>query len=135
MSWEEKNCTKWASDYIQNQLFASSSNFGPILFEEGIKQLRDIEIVSVVDVTGNANITHSRGKKRFLYEFALDLSILVHAASREEPYKATVKVEDCINDQLSDIVISVTWPSGQPASGTLLEEDSDIRSRGLGVRV
>ncbi len=117
LSWEEKSCTKWASNYIKTTLFTSSENNSLASSLEGVKQLKDIEIVSVSDVSGSANITHSRGKVRYLYEFTVELSVLVFAASGagaggddDGPFKATFKVEDCINDQLDDIVVSIAWP-------------------------
>ncbi len=109
LSWEEKNCTKWASNYIKTVLFASSESNSLASSLEGFKQLKDIEIVSASDVSGSANITHSRGKVRYLYEFTVELSVLVFAVGREDPFKASFKIEDCINDQLDDAVASTAW--------------------------
>ncbi len=118
-SWEEKNCTKWASDYIKTNLFSPSpselSNLSPYI--EDTKVLNNIEIAGVSDLNGNATITHSRGKVRYLYEFTVELSVSVYSDAREEPYKAIFKVEDCINDQLDDIVASAVWTGETPPSG------------------
>ncbi len=75
-----------------------------------------LEVLNVSEVSGNANITHSRGKVRYLYEYTIELAVEVTpAGAGAAPLTATVKVEDCINDQLEDVVVSISWATSPPS--------------------
>ncbi len=110
--------------YIKETLFNSNSNNDSsnsssnsnIITTDSSPLAKSIGILSVADVTGNATITHSRGKVRYLYEFNIELSVEVQPAREgAEPLAAVVKVEDCINDQLDDIVVSISWTKSPPS--------------------
>lgn len=110
MTWEEKNCTSWATEKLPT-LFCEEYSLGNL-------SNYDITIKSFSNAAGNAQITHVRGKARFMYELSFNLSFTAVSASGNE-YSGTVAVEDVINDQLDDIELGVTWTVSPPGAELL----------------
>lgn len=76
-----------------------------------------VEIVKVDEVKGNASVTHSRGKPRYLYEFSFDLHLTVSEINSSTSYSGVkVKVIDAINDQLDVMETELQWGSSRPNS-------------------
>lgn len=115
-TWEEKNVFTWAKDFLQNNFGAGPTVTHEIQLKIGGKKF-ELAVNSLENVIGTAQITHSRGKARYLYEFTFDVSFsLSEERKPEEEFTGKIKVEDVINDLLDDIVYSVSWTKKPPAS-------------------
>ena len=107
MTWEEKDCTNWAKDKL------------PGLFDidEQLSHTGEytVTLSSCSGIDGHANITHVRGKARFMYEFSFDLKFSIKVPGGAE-YTGTAKIVDVINDQLDDIDVSLSWTVSPPGA-------------------
>lgn len=101
-TWEERNCTEWGKEKLRS-LFSNDR-----LTAAGY----NVTIKSLTKVEGNAQITHSRGKARFMYEWTLTVDF---EAVSSETFKGSAVCSDVINDQLDDIEIELTWSGKKPA--------------------
>ena len=89
-TWEEKNCTETAKDLFTKTIETASP------FVSGDYTLT---FDSIKDVSGNAQITHVRGKARYLYDFSCDIKFVVtKEKDAEYSSKATIKASEIIND-------------------------------------
>lgn len=111
-TWEERNCTKWAISFLPT-IFGDEE-------EVSIKsygQSYDFSVTEVTNVKGNAQITHSRGKIRYLYELSFDLSFRINTtSSSSSEYTGTLNVNDIIVDLLDDIELSIEWKNKPPSN-------------------
>lgn len=99
--WEERDCTPWAKETLKS-LFSESFQFtsGSL-----VATIDDISSIS-----GHANITHSRGKPRYMYSFSFELSAEVSkVGSTSDPIECKINLDDVINDVLDDVEISLKW--------------------------
>lgn len=101
-SWEEKDFTA-ACKQILGEVLDNSAAFDSV---------PDVTITGcdVENIDGHANVTHSRGKARFLYEFSASLTFeIMH-------YKGTLKLVDLTNDQDSDDYdLMIEWKAPSPS--------------------
>jgi len=86
------------------------------------------------EVKGNASVTHSRGKPRYLYEYSFELDIeVVNLHSSSKSFSGVkIKVIDAINDQLDDMELELQWGDKRPDSAGMTEVKAtmkgDVRS-------
>lgn len=108
-SWEEKDCTEWAVKLLPS-LFSSIPTI----------ELGDISIYvsSIENVNGNAYVNHSRGKKRYFYDFSLTISLGIMDSSCTA-FKGKLKVDDIVNDQIEDAVFSLSMMDPLPSKDIL----------------
>lgn len=111
MTWEERDCTKWAMEKLPT-LFADS---------EDVPKTNQytVQIKGLSNTQGNAQIAHVRGKARFIYELSFDLKFSVSDEKSDNKYKGKISVADVINDQLDDIELAVTWTDKSPPGSEL----------------
>lgn len=93
-TWEERDCSAWGKGRIR-EIFDGSSTDGSVTFSEPSK------------VEGHANITHVRGRARFMYEW--DFSVSASVDHNGSIVSLSVDVGEAINDQLDDIVLTPSW--------------------------
>ena len=110
-TWEERDCTKWALEKM------------PTLFDEKADLPKSnqyaVQIKSLTNTQGNAQIAHVRGKARFIYELSFDLEFSVTDDKSGKNYNGKVAVSDVINDQLDDIEFSLSWTGISPPGAEL----------------
>lgn len=114
-TWEEKNCTEAAKKVFENVLEAASG------FSSGGYY---ISVDSIKEVSGNAQITHVRGKARYLYDFSCNIKFVLSKAGSPdaESAKATVKMSEIINDSdWDDYAFSVEFKK-TPADSQLIKK-------------
>jgi hypothetical protein len=118
-TWEERDCTRWAKSTIER------------LFRDGYEMTAkniSIDVLSAEDINGNAQITHSRGKPRYLYELSFQLVISVTEISTSKTYSGVkIKVIDAINDQLDDMELEVVWAE-RPNSNVINEMKTCLKN-------
>jgi hypothetical protein len=110
-TWEERNCTAWATNFI-TAMFSEESTFTAKYKDQSF----DVAINEAKNISGNAQITHSRGKVRYLYELSFDLGITMNKSTSTNEYTATLKVSDVINDLLDDMELTVEWKKKPPSN-------------------
>jgi len=117
-SWEERDCTQKCK-----ALFLSI-----IQAEEAFASLVPLGLVvrsASVD-SGHANITHTRGKVGFLYEFALSMRFELSLPGSSTLYQGTIKIEDLGNDiSPGEFEIGVEWQDRGP-TGTAYAESKAV---------
>ena len=69
-TWEERDVTKWALDTLTAQLLAAEY----ILPEGSPSPGAHATVTKVTKLDGNASYASVRGKKKYIYEFALTIS-------------------------------------------------------------
>ena len=70
-TWEERDHTKWARDYLINELGSARFN---IPLNQGEVMVSDVSIID-----GEASVVMIRGKRKFIYDFTIDLTWKVSA--------------------------------------------------------
>lgn len=65
-TWEERDHSKWAKDYLTNELSSTSFSF-PL--NQG-----EVTVSGVSSVEGDASVVMIRGKKKFIYDFTIELN-------------------------------------------------------------
>jgi hypothetical protein len=109
-SWEERDATKKCIECLKDlmDLPASFAEFGE---DSGT----GIIITACDDVTGNANVTHSRGKVRYMYEFNITLKFEVEVSGTT--YSGKINCLDMANDQdEDDYSVAHEWTGNRPAN-------------------
>ncbi len=104
-TWEERDYTPWAKDQIK-ALFSG--------FEDVSTDVFQVSFTDIDNVLGHANVTHSRGKPRYLYSFSFDLKLNFEVISSSQSFSVKVSVDDVISDVLEDIEIALEWSAGRP---------------------
>lgn len=99
-TWEEKNCTEWAMEAMKRTFMQG---------ELACEGAYTVSIIEDAKVRGHANLTHSRGKARYLYEIEIDLEVEVVGGADWASFGGTLAVTDVINDMLEDIELNMTW--------------------------
>jgi len=91
-TWEERDLSTWGKQKVRDILDASTDN--------------DVTIASVTKLDGTANITHIRGRARFMFEWTLtcDWTTMIDGKS----YNGSVEVLEATNDQLEDLLDEMT---------------------------
>lgn len=115
-SWEERDASKQCKECLSAimDLPASFADFGDKL---GVGL--GLVITACEDVTGTANVTHSRGKVRRFYEFSITLKFEVVVDSTT--YHGKINCLDLANDQDEDdytVLHEWTGSSGRPAAAS-----------------
>lgn len=111
-TWEDKDKTLWAKKVL-NDLFINTMN-NSILdnFINCKKNELSISFDSIKSISGHANITYSRGKARYLYEFSMSLVLCVTDLKSSIEYKNIIlTINDAINDLLEDMELSLELPA------------------------
>ena len=85
-TWEEKSCDKWAIKTIKNKLLAIHIKTPDIT----------VKITDVNSIQGEASITTVRGKKKYIYDFSLDIAW--NASIGKESYSGIITVTDISAD-------------------------------------
>eukprot|EP01039_Chlorochromonas_danica_P005857 gene5857-6450_t len=102
-TWEERNTTSWCKEklaaIIPGGAGINGSNYA-------------VSLTALTKTEGHAQITHSRGKARFMYEWTLTVDF--EALSGGNTYKGSVVFSDVINDLLDDIETEVSWTGKKP---------------------
>lgn len=90
-TWEERDLTTWGKQKVRDILDASTD---------------DVTITSVSKLDGTANITHIRGRARFMFEWTLtcDWTTMIDG----KPYNGSAEVIEATNDQLEDLLDEMT---------------------------
>ena len=109
-SWEERDATAKCKEALIDimDLPASFADFG---------EKSGLVITACDDVIGNASVTHSRGKVRYMYEFNVTLKF--EAAIGNTTYKGKINCVDLSNDQDEDdysILHEWTGSTGRPSN-------------------
>eukprot|EP01038_Epipyxis_sp_PR26KG_P011497 gene11497-15401_t len=129
-TWEERDCTAWAKSCLTDTIFKPDDKIDDNIAQVPTLSINstqyDITIQTIKKVEGNASITHSRGKARYLYEFSFEFNLKIREkndnnasdnnAKKKKSFKSTVTVADVINDQLDDIEIEMNWTEGSKPS-------------------
>ena len=113
-SWEERNATKQCEETLMSimDLPASFADFGD-------KSGTGLVITACEDVTGTANVTHSRGKVRRFYEFNVTLKFEVTVDGTT--YQGKINCLDLANDQDEDdysVLHEWTGSTGRPPAAS-----------------
>ena len=85
-TWEEKSCDKWAIKTIKNKLQAIHIKTPDVI----------VTISDVNSIQGEASITTVRGKKKYIYDFSLDIAW--KASIGKEFYSGIITVTDISAD-------------------------------------
>lgn len=103
-SWEERDATVKSLEKLKEILEASLESLSSVIGSS-------TSLFAIDDVTGNASVTHSRGKVRYMYEF----SIVMKFESKVDggTHEGRVRCLDLTNDQDEDeFTIEVEWVGG-----------------------
>lgn len=111
-TWEERNCTEWGKEKLATVIPEGEGISGSSF---------RVSFTALSKKEGNAHITHSRGKARFMYEWTLTVDI---QAVGFETFKGSAVLSDVINDQLDDIEVELSWTGKKPmhADGKAIRE-------------
>lgn len=121
-SWEEKDFTAGCKVILGEVLDNANSSFSSV---------PDVKITGcdVENIDGHANVTHSRGKARFLYEFTCSLTFEVTSSKQ---YKGTLKLVDLTNDQdCDDYDMMIEWKAPSPSGKDSTECRKKVLSDGI----
>lgn len=112
-TWEERDCSSWARGALKAILTDKATEL-----QSGIYTL---QFKSFTEVKGDAQITHIRGKARFMYEMSFSCSFSLHDSGSNKKYEGKFSAADVINDQLDDMEITIdSWTVGQtPANADI----------------
>ena len=122
-TWEEKECSSWAKEKIIS-IFSSQ-----IEIDSSKHPFTSIILKKIEKLDGHANVTHSRGKARFIYEYSFNLKIKV--TRKEKTWEGTVSIADVINDQLDDLELEFSWDEPKPSGSEFSELKSALISSKL----
>jgi hypothetical protein len=64
-----------------------------------------------------AEITHTRGKVRYIYDLGCSLTLEVKEKMTAVTYKATLALESIMNPDLEDVDLNLTWSGNGPNGG------------------
>lgn len=114
-TWEERDCSQWAREKLKKTL---SEKISPVMFGS-----YTLTFSSWTDVIGDAQITHIRGKARFLFEMSFTGNFSLKNHSIDKIYEGKLAIVDVINDQLDDMELSITsWSPGKSPPTADLKE-------------
>lgn len=126
-TWEERDCTAWAKKTLL-ELFNAK-----IVLPKTNQYT--VTLKPVKDFNGNSQVTHIRGKARFIYEFAFDVSFTVTSeANAATKFKGKLNIADLINDQLDDMEVALTWTTGSAPTGAELIAVRNTILNGKGLK-
>ena len=109
-TWEEKNCAKWGKETIE-KLFSESKEYS----SGAIK----VVATGAKEVTGHAQITHTRGKTKYIYEYSFQVKLDITESGSSIAAGTTVSVIDATNDQLDDLEIEIKWGDKRPSNAAM----------------
>lgn len=106
-TWEERDHTPWAKAKVVEVM----SECGSISFDDF-----SVAFLEASGVVGHANITHVRGKARYLYDLSFDLQFEIEDSANTS-CTGKLSAADVSSDMLDDLELSVTWTT-EPPSGS-----------------
>lgn len=100
-TWEEKDCSKFCAEkltkLLQSVTFSSPGNSG------------NVNVVSVKSVEGEAAVTMIRGKKKYVYDYTVQLEFKAHFAPHE--IVGVMTVADITGEQNYEMSTSFSCPT------------------------
>lgn len=117
-TWEERDVTEKAKEVLRASFEESFGLSDPAL---AAAKGYSLSIDTLENISGNANITHVRGKPRFFYDWTFDLIVDVSmiSADTSKSYSCKLSVDDVVNDQLDDIELAINWTGVRPPNDQL----------------
>lgn len=110
-SWEDRDATGKCSAKLKEILEGALEELSEPLSGVGNTALVSCEIAD----GGTANVTHSRGKVRYMYEFTLDFKYECEVDGTS--FKGTLKAIDMTNDQdEDDYEVQQEWAGSRPSA-------------------
>jgi activator of HSP90 ATPase len=91
-TWEEKDCSAWAKDRLKSILQSLSSKSGS----------DNISVTKVKDVEGEASITVVRGKKKYIYDYSLNMELKGTAGGSS--FTGELNVQDITGENAHEVV-------------------------------
>ncbi len=104
-TWESRNCTQFAKDMIPGLV-------APFDFSDSAGNL--VKISSCDKPDGNAEIVHTRGKVRYIYDLTLTLQIAASSGVEGKETKGTIAIESVMPGELDDLDLTLTFKSNPP---------------------
>ena len=103
-TWESRNCSEWAKSTLESTLApfeVSDSNIS-------------IEIDSVDDVSGHAEMVHTRGKLKRIFDFSITLKGSVTAGDKAWKGKFTLDSVMPSATTADDLELTISWEGSSP---------------------
>ena len=88
-TWEEKNLTQWGYKALKNIIYKHNKNF------INMNNIINISFKSVKTLSGEVYITHTRGKKLYLYDLTMDIS-----------FEIKISTDNNTSNSNSDIIVT-----------------------------
>jgi len=108
-TWESRNCSDWAKTELEGYFKGVSATANGYA----------MEVQKCDGVEGTAEIVHTRGKIKYIYDFVVTLKLAVTQQSTDTTWKATLTVESVMTPDLEDSDWAVTWTGAGPTGPTL----------------
>lgn len=89
-TWEEKDVTAWAKENLESQLLSATYNLPPSSPSPG----SICKITKVKKCDGHASVATARGKRRYIYEFAVVLEWEMTLPQEMDVAKGTMTFPD-----------------------------------------
>jgi len=112
-TWEEKNTTTWCTDRLKERLLETKINVQAKSLE------RYSAVVSKVDdLTGDASVATTNGKKRYIFDFHLKLKFEVRDADVDEKLaEGSLHIPDLCSTHHEELEVNFTGWKEKPGSG------------------
>ena len=115
-TWEERDVTAKAKDVLRATF---DQSFGLSDATLATAKGYSVNIDSLENISGSANITHVRGKPRYFYDWSFDLIVDISSTDASKTYTCKLTAEDVVNDQLDDIELTINWTGVRPPNDQL----------------
>jgi len=98
-TWESRNCTKWAREALEPVFAGMEVSTNDYAFE-----------CSECDsVDGGAEIVHTRGKVKYIYDLTVVLKFSITQLSTQTSWKGKLTLESVMGPDLEDADLSVRY--------------------------
>eukprot|EP00755_Sulcionema_specki_P027564 Sspe_Gene.88008::Locus_60150_Transcript_1_1_Confidence_1.000_Length_891::g.88008::m.88008 len=118
-TWEERNMIEWAKEKLTSRIVGLVHPLPG--FDSELK-------VTKLSVEGDATVSFIRGKKRFLFDMKLELTVT--ASLKDDTVKGVIEFPEFANDEDPPYTMSFKWKE----EGKVKAEDKEAVSEAIGAK-